>query len=137
MCLCYTFWVFFFTKIKPKKAWPHQNKKGPFYHKKYSRYKMDVRHKSHIHFLSKIFILIKWTWGFFISIWRSGVIIGCSGFLFHIIYWKERIEKSLKLHKIVSYVKHGAVKRFPSLQPPLAYGKLNIFWLTFKSCIRP
>ena len=136
MCLCYTFWVFFFTKIKPKKAWPHQNKKGPFYHKKYSRYKMDVRHKSYIHFLSKIFILIKWTWGFFISIWRSGVIIVCSGFLFHIIYWKERIEKSLKLHKIVSYVKHGAVKDFlrSSL---LVHGKLNIFWLTFKSCIRP
>ena len=31
---------------------------------------MNVRHPIYIHFLSKIFFMIKWTKGFFILMWR-------------------------------------------------------------------
>ena len=46
----------------------HKNKKGnsPFYY-----IKIIFNRMSYIHFLSKIFFMIKWTSGFFIFVWRN------------------------------------------------------------------
>ena len=49
---------------------PHQNKKS-LKSILYRKWMQDILWMSYIIFLSKIFFMIKWTWGFFILMWRT------------------------------------------------------------------
>ena len=65
---CYWFdWTFHIFNFCVNQS-SHENEKGnsPFYY-----IKIILNRMSYIHFLSKIFFMIKWTSGFFIFVWRN------------------------------------------------------------------